>query len=266
MPSQDLMSDPSAPSSIQPSSELVRWLQSLALPIWARGILIIVFLAVMFGGLAMVIWGVMRHDREAMTSAIGLLTVALPVSLIVIGLVFGQRSEKRLAKLTDAVLDDLIPTQVEQIACKPRGLQLTRLARAGCRATYLLSPIPGQSTLPQSLKLSVELNVRKVNLMFSLPEQIAPQGNLDRHPALACYQHVIAGALAEGYRLNQELAAYGGTDGGKSLLFFRTLPEDFLLRPIEKLYFTQDLGFFVRGIIESQEAVICPPPPAKATA
>lgn len=51
------MSDPSAPSSIQPSSELVRWLQSLALPIWARGILIIVFLAVMFGGLAMVIWG-----------------------------------------------------------------------------------------------------------------------------------------------------------------------------------------------------------------
>ena len=102
--------------------------------------------------------------------------------------------------------------------------------------------------------------------MFSLPEQITPQGNLDRHPALACYQHVIAGALAEGYRLNQELAAYGGTDGGKSLLFFRTLPEDFLLRPIEKLYFTQDLGFFVRGIIESQEAVICPPPPAKATA
>lgn len=248
------MSDSSAPTSIQPSSELVRWLQSLALPIWARGILIIVFLAVMLGGLAMIIWGVLRHDREAMTSAIGLLTVALPVSLIVIGLVFGQRSEKRLAKLTDAVLDDLIPTQVEQIACKPRNLQLSKLTRAGCRATYLLSPIAGQDTFSHSLKLSVELNVRKVNVMFSLPAHIAPKGDLDQHPELACYRHVIAGALAEGYRMNQEVADYGGADGGKSLLFFRTLPEDFLLRPIEKLYFTQDLGFFVRGIVESQEA------------
>ena len=67
-------------------------------------------------------------------------------------------------------------------------------------------------------------------------------------------QHLLAGARAEGYRLNHELADYGGDDGGRALLFYRTLPEDFLLRPIERLYFTQDLGFFVRGIVEAQEA------------
>ena len=109
------MSDSSASSSLQPSSELVRWLQSLALPLWARGTLVIVFLAVMTGGLALVVWGAWNRDREAMTAAIGLLTVALPVSLVVIGLVFGQRSERRLAQLTHAVLDVQIPAQVQQL-------------------------------------------------------------------------------------------------------------------------------------------------------
>ena len=46
----------------------------------------------------------------------------------------------------------------------------------------------------------------------------------------------------------------------RSLLFFRALPDDFLLRPMEKLYFTQDLGFFVRGILEAQETT----PPSTA--
>ena len=248
------MSDSSASSSLQPSSELVRWLQSLALPLWARGTLVIVFLAVMSGGLALVVWGAWNRDREAMTAAIGLLTVALPVSLVVIGLVFGQRSERRLAQLTHAVLDVQIPAQVQQLAGTPRGLLLTPLARTGCRATYRLSAPAGQRGLHHPLQFSVELNVRKVNVMFSLPEPIAPQGPLAEHPALACYQHVIAGARAEGYRLYHELADYGGDDGGRALLFYRTLPEDFLLRPIERLYFTQDLGFFVRGIVEAQEA------------
>ena len=94
------MSDSSNPSSAQPSSEVVRWLQSLALPLWARGVLVIVFLAVMLGGLGLVVWAVFNRDKESMTAAISLLTVALPVSLIVIGLVFGQRSEKRLANIT----------------------------------------------------------------------------------------------------------------------------------------------------------------------
>lgn len=248
------MSDSSDASSLQPSSELVRWLQSLALPAWARGILVIVFLAVTSGGLALVAWGAWNRDRESVTAAIGLLTVALPVGLVVIGLVFGQRSERRLAQLTHAVLDTLIPAQVQQLACAPRGLQFTQLSRTGCRGTYRLAAPDGQAGLREPLKFSVELNVRKVNLMFSLPGHLAVQGPLDGHPQLDGYRHVIAGAQAEGYRLNQELARYGGDDGGQALLFYRTLPEDFLLRPIEKLYFAQDLGFFVRGMVEAQEA------------
>jgi len=80
-------------------------------------------------------------------AAIGLLTVALPVGLVVIGLVFGQRSERRLAQFTHAVLDTLIPAQVQQLACAPRGLQFTQLSRTGCRSTYRLSAPGGQAGL-----------------------------------------------------------------------------------------------------------------------
>lgn len=191
-----------------------------------------------------------------MTAAIGLLTVALPVSLVVIGLVFGQRSEKRLAGLTHGVLDTLIPSQVQQIVGDPRSLRIEQRSRTGCRATYVLSARQDPTGPRQPLRFSVELNVRKVNLMFSLPGHIHPQGSLNKNPALAQYQHAIAGAQAEGYHLNDELAHYGGNDGGRALLFYRALPEDFLLRPIEKLYFSQDLGFFVRAILEAQETAV----------
>lgn len=214
----------------------------------------------MLGGLGLVLWAAFNRDKESMTAAISLLTVALPVSLIVIGLVFGQRSEKRLANITHNILDKLIPQQVQEIACQSRKLQLIPLLRTGCRATYSLSAQQGHSPLQHPLRFSVELNVRKVNVMFSLPDAIQPAGPLDKNPALSAYQHVIAGALAEGYRLNSDLAEYGGEDGSRALLFFRALPDDFLLRPMEKLYFTQDLGFFVRGIIEAQETA----PPATA--
>ncbi len=90
------MSESNTSSPLQPSSELVRWLQSLALPIWARCLLVIVLFAVMLGGLAMVVWALIWQQREAMTAGVGLLTVALPISLVVMALVFGQRSEKRL--------------------------------------------------------------------------------------------------------------------------------------------------------------------------
>lgn len=249
------MSDSDNSASTQPSSELVRWLQSLALPLWARCILVIVFLAVMLGGLGLVGWGAMQRDKEAVSAAIGLLTIALPVSLVVVGLVFGQRSEKRLVALTDAILDQLLPQQIEQIACRPRGRQCSKLSRSGCRATYLVKT-PGDDSLRPPLKFSVELNVKKVNLMFSLPAGLPLHGTQARQAVLQSYQHVIAGATAEGYQANSELAKYGGEDGGTAILFYRTLPEDFLLRPMEKLYFAQDLGFFVRGILEAQESAL----------
>lgn len=247
------MSDSNTPPQLQASSELVRWLQSLALPIWARSLLVIVLVAVMFGGLSMVAWALFNQDREAMTAGIGLLTVALPVSLLVVGLVFGQRSEKRLNALTEEVLERLIPIHLQRIVCTPKRMHVHLLQRSGCRATYLIDSATAATDGASRLKFSVELNVKKVNLMFSLPDGVASTSGQTDTAQLVSHQHVIAGALAEGYQLNERLVQYTGEDGGQAMIFFRKLPDDFLLRPIEKLYFAQDLAFFVRGMVEATQ-------------
>jgi hypothetical protein len=130
-------------------------------------------------------------------------------------------------------------------------MHLDLLQRSGCRATYLLDSATAATDGASRLKFSVELNVRKVNLMFSLPDGVASTSSQANTAHLLNHQHVIAGALAEGYQLNERLVHYAGEDGGQALIFFKTLPEDFLLRPIEKLYFAQDLAFFVRGMVEA---------------
>jgi hypothetical protein len=42
-----------------------------------------------------------------------------------------------------------------------------------------------------------------------------------------------------------------GESGGQALI--KALDEDFLLSPAQRLYFTQDLAFFLRGLIEATE-------------
>lgn len=214
--------------------------------------MIIVLFTILLGGVAMVAWALIKQDKEAMTAAVGLLTVALPVSLLVIGLVFGQRGEKRLNKLTQEVLEDFIPEQIRKITCNAHQHALTVSSRAGCRFTYRLETVSKATPLGPNLQFSVELNVRKVNVMFVLPSTVTQhRGNLSE---LIHYRHVIEGARAEGYTLNEQPANYQGDDGGNALLFFKRLPDDFLLRPVEKLYFSQDLAFFVRAILEAQLA------------
>ena len=43
-----------------------------------------------------------------------------------------------------------------------------------------------------------------------------------------------------------------GPDGRMGLIFYRTLAQDFLLQPPLRLYFAQDLAFFVRAVLAAQ--------------
>ena len=95
--------------------------------------------------------------------------------------------------------------------------------------------------------------------MFSLPDAIQPAGPLDKIPALSAYQHVIAGAQAEGCRLNSELAEYGGEDGAEpcfsSVLFLMIS----CCAPWKTLLYTGS-GFLYAASFEAQETT----PPSTA--
>jgi len=261
------MNESAAPTAPAPS-EWARWLQSLALPVWARAILLVVFLTVMLGGLSMVLWGVWHKDRQAMATAIGLLTVALPVGLAVIGLVFGQRSEQRLAKATRVVLADMVPRHLNAIVGAPKGLEARIYNHHGCRANYLIQSPNDIDPENTALRFSIELNVRKVNITFSVPSHLLQeqQQKFEHNRTFGCYSHAIEGAQAEGYKLNPNPITYCGKDGLSGLLLYRTFGDDFLLQPIEQLYFCQDLAFLVRCMLEAQTQAAALQPSNKAPA
>jgi len=246
------MSESKPTSAIEASNELVRWLQLLVLPLWARIVLVVVMLMIVSGSLALLAVGLFRRDKESIAAVIPLLTVALPVMLVVIALVFSQNGGKRLKLNTTMLLEKDLPQAItDNLAAKEKTIRLTTTAQ-GCRADYELT-LGVEGAVPDAMiHFSVELNVRKVNLAFWLGGFDSPEQVSIDTPSLKPYSHVISGALAEGYRMNPVPARYFGTGKGYGLLFFRELEADFLLKPAARLYFCQDLSFFVRGVLEAQ--------------
>lgn len=98
-----------------------------------------------------------------------------------------------------------------------------------------------------TLQFKVELNVKKANVVIWIPvpgDESTPQSL----QGVENYQHVLAGALAEGYIQN----AAPITDarlGYLGFVFIKLLGDDFLLNPGDRLYFAQDLAFFVRALL-----------------
>lgn len=62
------------------------------------------------------------------------------------------------------------------------------------------------------------------------------------------YQSCFFGASKEGYIQNQALLL-NERKGFTGLVFIKTLGDDFLLDSAQRLYFTQDLAFFIRGLL-----------------
>ncbi|WP_427914673.1 hypothetical protein ACPWT1_07095 [Ramlibacter sp. MMS24-I3-19] len=237
--------------ALEPSNEMVRWLRMLALPLWARIAVSLLLTAVILAALGLFGWALWTHQPESASSSIGLLTIALPVMLVVIALVFGQNSDRRLRELTTALLQTGIPRAIHTNFGEAFGISVRTVVR-GCCADYEVWAVPAQGTKAPALRFTVELNVFKVNVCYWLPGSLPGRISAES-PELGAFRHVILGAIAEGYALNEEPARYqdAAPQGGAGLLFFRRMVDDFLLLPGQQLYFAQDLSFFVRGMLEA---------------
>lgn len=246
------MSEQKTSSPIEASNELVRWLQLLVLPLWARIGLLLIMALIVAGGLTLLATSLIREEKEDLAAAMTLLTVALPVMLVVVALVFGQHGEKRLKANTSVLLESELPQALHANLSSTQASLAIQKTLQGCRCDYHLN-FGGTGILSDvKLDFSVELNVRKINLAFWLNGYALPEHISAEVESLKPFRHVIAGALAEGYRMNDTPARYLGSGQGQGILFFRELDPDFLIKPAARLYFCQDLSFFVRGVIEAQ--------------
>lgn len=234
------------------SSELIRWLKLLALPLWAKVAIASIMLITLANALHLLLAGVVEPDREAIASGVTLLTVGLPVGLIVVAVVFNDGGATRLRELTRQVLHDDIPSALrnnfDARPFQPAGwVPDIRVRVHGCAGSYVVVSPPSEGNR-ELLSFVVELNVHKINLVIQLPGHHPLQKAADYFEQTATLKSCLTGALNEGYRLIEMPEHRNGTTG---LVLTRTLREDFLLDAAQRLYFAQDLAFFLRGMIEA---------------
>ncbi|MDH1289745.1 hypothetical protein N5C43_00545 [Comamonas terrigena] len=187
------MSDAASTNQLGLSSELLRWLRLLVLPLWARVVIFGLMIVVVVGGLTMLAYGLWAQKDDMASRAMQLITLSLPVLVVVLALVFGQNSDAKLLGLTHQLLGKDFPR-----------------------------------TLGQQLHERVQLG----------------------DPVLGPLSHTLQGAEAEGYLLNPSPGKLQCADDSdcQGLILYRSLPKDFLLEPAQRLYFIQDLSFFMAGV------------------
>lgn len=187
------MSDAASTNQLGLSSELLRWLRLLVLPLWARVVIFGLMIVVVVGGLTMLAYGLWAQKDDMASRAMQLITLSLPVLVVVLALVFGQNSDAKLLGLTHQLLGKDFPR-----------------------------------TLGQQLHERVQLG----------------------DPVLGPLSHTLQGAEAERYLLNPSPGKLQCADGSdcQALILYRSLPKDFLLEPAQRLYFIQDLSFFMAGV------------------
>lgn len=243
-----------ADEALNSSADLIRWLKMLALPRWAKWILALVMVLTLGGALALGAWGALTDHIDVVTAAVTILTVGLPVGLIVVALVFGDGGASKLQSLTQLVLREEVPKALVanlNVRSGYRPFEACHISfdTHGCIADYVLSikapsDADGGSPVQRELTFKLELNVRKANLVLWLPEAYLRSSDNQPSPYASCF----FGAEREGYLRNATPIA-GSRPGYLGAVFIKQLSDDFLLNPAERLYFAQDLAFFVRGVL-----------------
>jgi hypothetical protein len=184
-----------------------------------------------------------------------MLTIGMPISLIVIAMIFGQGGEKKLLELTRVVLDKDIPNAILvniQENNTDDSRQLVELDRVlhGCVCEYKLE-LRAPNIAKQLIEFKVELNVHKVNVVVWLPESVTKNESWRADWSLP-YLSSLKGAQNEGYQLNEHPAAqmYNGKERF-GIVLIKQLDADFLVKPSERLYFSQDFAFFIRSLVDA---------------
>ncbi len=245
-------------ASNQISNELVLWLKMLSLPLWARLILAMATMLIIFVTSGLVVLGLIYRDKDMVSSGVAGLVIAMPVSLIIVALVFGADGSKKLNALTKQLLNDQIPLAITINFASDDGpieqdlIEIQKKFR-GCLSDYTLI-VRKSGAKKYELNFRVELNVYKANVLVWLPK-LPKDAKLASDAVLQPYLSSFSGARKEGYVVNDHLIKQSLQDHvSLGVVMIKSMPEDFLLRPNLRLYFAQDLALFIRSIVDTDIA------------
>lgn len=268
-------SDKAAQASLgPPPQDWVAQIRQISVPVWARALALVLSLAVLLPGVAM-IWGGWLGCAEFMKDWLGngivchekwiaqgieIVVAAFVPVVAILYLVFAETGMRSLARRTNELLENIVPRALrsEEAAAATYSDGIESCVVATCAhatgsisAYYLLQyRREGESG---TLRLTLSVNVDKAVVVFFLPARADAEPEKVRQ----LMAPTMEGAKHEGYRFDEELPET--TREGRRfrlLIARRGLPADFLWNPAAKMHFAWDLRAFAYSVIHDGHSLL----------
>lgn len=227
------------------------------------------FVMVFLGGLlvvdfAMLIVAIIDAERFGswMEASVYLMGILIPITLIALIFVIAETADEAARIKTYNFMTRSLPIALRSInEVDPAFSGFDDVKRTGIVspidvevAQYFGSCIGRYRVKYQAIDLllfRLELNVRKANLVLSLPREVVCKNRKDASmPCIADVRelllHTLKGSQEEGYQLNDVIVDRGAF---VDVVLIVKLRENFMITPHERLYFAQDLMFFLKSVV-----------------
>jgi hypothetical protein len=228
-------------------------------PLWLRIVSILVLgMALVVAFVAIFVF-MHQPDRETYVLTAMALAQVSASGLIIVLIVFYSRREigtGGIRKRNDSVLAKELPEALENMNHHPFfGKDYSKPVPVKCHH------IPGdviaryEITLNNALlRMSVTFNVKRLVVIYYFPAESEDMAaRLEEE-----LENVINGAINAGYQAKMRFTASGYSDGAKYhtlYLYNNLLPDDFLLDPLQKLYWLTDISIMTRSVAVSANRV-----------
>lgn len=243
---------------------MIQQIRQLSVPIWARVVALVVAVGTFIGGAWLLVLGSSTcgascDDKWLQTGTTILGTTTVPV-LVLLYLAFAETGVKALTRKTKEILTRIVPTAF-QSTTRSGGLGSEGvISKCEVNVRYsdgspsaLYTVVATQQDRRARLFFSLDINVNKAVVVFFVPGPATASENNSMTAAEQIknkFKETFEGAAHEGYKIDE--STNGLREGIRSysrIVARKQLTEDFLWDPGRKLYFAQDLSFFVIAMI-----------------
>lgn len=238
---------------------LIQHARQLSIPLWVRMSALAIALATFTMGLWLIAGGVAScHasvcDERMLEIGSRIVTIAFLPSLVLVYVAFAQTGVSALTRKSRALLADCIPGA---LLTRPGSASALGSGQDIIDSSAQVFHSPGVPSARYRLALSrkdstaelwfqVDFNVSKVNITVHVPWTAPFSAQEAREQLEKRFPVSFEGARDEGYTVDNSIARI--EQGGRLILSFcirRRLAADFLWDSAGKLYFAQDLRYFL---------------------
>lgn len=250
---------------------LLQQVRQLSVPIWARGLALLLALLTTLIAVWLVWSGAsscaFQCNERLMEAGIKILSVAFVPLLVLVYLVFAETGVRALKRKTQELLQTTVIEALRSEAgpnelgsSEIQGSEARLLEISGPTAHYHFCVKRRDHTA--AIRFQLDFNVSKVNLVVYLPWPGPERGVALAEQLQIRLGPTLEGARHEGYAMDENVGYISSNGLGYAVLCGRKrLRQDFLWDPGSKLYFAQDLRFFLLSLAQEASDLCRQPAP-----